>query len=207
MHSNRCSIRYGRLPSAALHSTRIGESEENALCFLAILRGCPFPRGVSARIGGYVHRPSDSCRTHRGKHRRCQVVPVSKLFRLCGDTVNGKLFAAFRRKQHPHPSGVSSVLHHVHAGFIRCAAAEYLSHPAPPDPGICGASSVWRNTAVYLYKDVSVRVGIPCDPACGNAPDPVIEQARVAAESSHGIRSHHGLGVPCHKYCAATFCI
>ena len=37
MHSDRCSIRYGRLPSAALHSTRIGESEENALCFLAIL--------------------------------------------------------------------------------------------------------------------------------------------------------------------------
>lgn len=59
----------------------------------------------------------------------------------------------------------------------------------------------------YLCKDVSVRVGIPCDPARGNAPDPVIEQARVAAESSHGIRSHHGLGVPCHKYCAAAFCI
>lgn len=112
-----------------------------------------------------------------------------------------------RRKQHPHPSGVSSVLHHVHAGFIRCAAAERLSHPATQDPGICGASSVWRNTAVYLCKDVSVRVGIPCDPACGYAPDPVIEQARVAAESSHGIRSHHGLGVPCHRYCAAAFCI
>ena len=37
MHCNRCPIRYGCLPSAALQSPRIGESEENALCFLAVL--------------------------------------------------------------------------------------------------------------------------------------------------------------------------